>query len=552
MTTKKQTRKKKAEKEQTLADIDKKLWEAADKLRSNMDAAEYKHVVLGLIFLKYISDNFNEFGELLKSKLRDPKYEYYPGKLSREEIESALEDREYYKTHKVFWVPMAARWHTNIATGEKGIQDKAKQKDIGKIIDDAMAAIEKENPDKLKNVLPKIFAQRQPNIRLGELVDLVSSIGFTKSQKHPKDILGHVYEFFLGQFASAEGKKGGQFYTPRSVVDLIVECLEPYEGRVYDPAVGSGGFFVSSEKFIESHADKKHIDHAKNKVSLFGQESNPTTWRLSAMNMAIRGIEFNLGKRAADTFHNNQHPALKADFIMANPPFNIKDWGGEKLTDDRRWKYGIPPTGNANFAWLQHMIHHLSSKGYAGIVLANGSMSSNANSEGEIRKNLLEADLVDCMIALPGQLFFNTQIPACIWILARDKSGKKDNKRSRKKEVLFIDARSIGHMLNRTQKEFSDEDIQKIVGTYHEWRNKKGRYKDIPGFCKSAKLDEIKSHDYVLTPGRYVGMAESQDDGIPFYEKMNQLTKELKTHLDESKKIEKQIKANMAAIGFKI
>ena len=553
-TVRKKTRQKKAlkgsAKEQTLADIEKKLWEAADKLRANMDAAEYKHVVLGLIFLKYISDSFNEFRELLKTQFCDPNHEYYQEEISSTEIESELEDRDYYKAQNIFWVPALARWHSNSITGEKGIQDKAKQTDIGKTIDDAMVSIEKEN-HKLKNILPKIFAQRQTNIRLGELVDLISGIGFTNSSHHAKDILGHVYEYFLGQFASAEGKKGGQFYTPRSVVNLIVECLEPYEGRVYDPAVGSGGFFVSSEKFIESHTDKDHIDNAREKISLYGQESNPTTWKLSAMNMAIRGIDFNLGKKAADTFHNNQHPDLKADFIMANPPFNISDWGGDKLTDDRRWKYGTPPKGNANFAWIQHMIYHLSLRGYAGVVLANGSMSSNTNNEGTIRKNLLQADLVDCMIALPGQLFFNTQIPACIWILTKDKSGK-DGKRKRKNEVLFIDTRSMGTMINRTQRAFSDEDIKKVADIYHEWRNKESLYRDFPGLCKSTTLDEVKSHDYALTPGRYVGMAESKEDDVPFHERMNQLTKELREHFAESQRLEQEIKKNLSSIGFKI
>ena len=548
-TRKKTTKKKTAKKKQTLEDIEKKLWLAADKLRVNMDAAEYKHVVLGLIFLKYISDSFEEFRRQLRDQFSDPNHEYYCKGSSKKDIERELECRDYYTAKNIFWVPKAARWHKT--NGDGGIQDRAKQSDIGKIIDDAMDAIEKDNP-KLKGVLPKDFARRQPHIRLGELIDLVSTIGFNESEYNAKDVLGHIYEYFLGQFASAEGKKGGQFYTPKSVVNLIVECLEPYDGRVYDPAMGSGGFFVSSERFIESHTDKKHIDKAKRKISLYGQESNPTTWRLSAMNMAIRGIEFDFGKKPADTFTKNQHPDLKADFIMANPPFNISDWGGDKLTNDRRWKYGVPPAGNANFAWVQHMVHHLSPKGYAGIVLANGSMSSNTNNEGEIRKNLLEADLVDCMIALPGQLFFNTQIPACIWVLAKDKTGKRDKKRSRKKEVLFIDAREIGSMISRTQKEFSGEDIKTIAGAYHDWRSKSGQYEDVAGFCKSAKLQEIQSHDYALTPGRYVGMAKSEEDGVPFHEKMEILTKELATQFKESEKLEKKIKSNMAAIGFKI
>lgn len=540
----------KAKKPQTLEDIEKKLWQAADKLRANMDAAEYKHVVLGLIFLKYVSDSFDEFRENLKKELTDPTHDHYFEGASEEEIEAELEDRDYYKSNNIFWVPQIARWHGNTVTGYKGIQDKAKQSDIGKTIDDAMDAIEKDNP-KLKGVLPKDFARRQPNIRLGELVDLISTIGFNDSEHHSKDILGHVYEYFLGQFASAEGKKGGQFYTPKSVVNLIVECLEPYEGRVYDPAMGSGGFFVSSEKFIEAHTDKKHIDEAKRKISLYGQESNPTTWRLSAMNMAIRGVDFNFGKEPADTFTKNQHPDLKADYIMANPPFNISDWWSAELENDRRWKYGTPPQGNANFAWVQHMIYHLSPKGYAGIVLANGSMSSNTNNEGEIRKALLEADLVDCMIALPGQLFFNTQIPACIWILANKKDGS-DGKRKREKEVLFIDARNTGEMLNRTQKAFSEDDIKKLAGVYHEWRNKGSNFKSVQGFSKSVNLDFIKANNYVLTPGRYVGTEEAQSDDLPFDEKMNQLMVNLSNLKDDRKKIEDLLFSSLEKLGYKI
>ncbi len=512
-----------------------------------MDAAEYKHVVLGLIFLKYVSDSFDEFRENLKKELSDPKHDHYFDGASEEEIEAELEDRDYYKSNNIFWVPQIARWHGNTVTGYKGIQDKAKQSDIGKSIDDAMDAIEKDNP-KLKGVLPKDFARRQPNIRLGELVDLISTIGFNDSEHHSKDILGHVYEYFLGQFASAEGKKGGQFYTPKSVVNLIVECLEPYEGRVYDPAMGSGGFFVSSEKFIEAHTDKKHIDEAKRKISLYGQESNPTTWRLSAMNMAIRGVDFNFGKEPADTFTKNQHPDLKADYIMANPPFNISDWWSAELENDRRWKYGTPPQGNANFAWVQHMIYHLSPKGYAGIVLANGSMSSNTNSEGEIRKALLEADLVDCMISLPGQLFFNTQIPACIWILANKKDGS-DGKRKREKEILFIDARNTGEMLNRTQKAFSEDDIKKLASVYHEWRKPKGKYTDVAGFCNSAKLDLIKSHEYVLTPGRYVGASDVEIDEETYALRMADLQKTLSYQFEHSLTLQNVITEILKGIG---
>lgn len=546
--TKEKAEKKPAPKKQTLADIEKTLWAAADKLRVNMDAAEYKHVVLGLIFLKYVSDSFDEFRTKLKEEFKNPKHPNYFKGASEEDLEEELEDRDYYKANNVFWVPEVSRWFGNEVTGAKGIQDQAKSTKIGTIIDDAMAEIEKENP-KLKNILPKDFARRQPNIRLGELVDLISTIGFNDKEMHSKDVLGHVYEYFLGQFASAEGKKGGQFYTPKSVVNLIVECLEPYEGRVYDPAMGSGGFFVSSEKFIEMHSDKEHVNDAKKKISLYGQESNPTTWRLAAMNMAIRGMDFNFGKEPGDTFHNNQHPDLKADYIMANPPFNIKDWGASTLTQDRRWKYGIPPEGNANFAWVQHMIHHLGPKGYAGIVLANGSMSSNTNNEGEIRKNLLEADLVDCMIALPGQLFFNTQIPACIWILAKDKTGK-DGKRNRQKEVLFIDARNRGEMVDRTRKVFTEKTIEEIGKLYHLWRTPKGKYFDVTGLCKSAKLDEIKSNDYVLTPGRYIGTSEQEDDGVSFESKITDITKSLKKQFDESKVLENKIISSLKAFGY--
>jgi type I restriction enzyme M protein len=537
-------------KKQTLQDIEAKLWQAADKLRSNMDAAEYKHVVLGLIFLKYVSDSFDEFREILKTQFTNPKHPNYFKGATEKQIEKELEDRDYFKSNNIFWVPSEARWFGNSVSGTRGIQDDAKQTNIGKKIDDAMVAIENDNP-KLKNVLPKDFARRQPNIRLGELVDLISTIGFNDKEMNSKDILGHVYEYFLGQFASAEGKKGGQFYTPKSVVNLIVAFLEPYEGRVYDPAMGSGGFFVSSEKFIEMHTDKAHVSDAKKKVSLYGQESNPTTWRLAAMNMAIRGMDFNFGKEPADTFSKNQHPDLKADFIMANPPFNIKDWGAAALANDRRWQYGAPPEGNANFAWVQHMIHHLGPKGYAGIVLANGSMSSGQNNEGEIRKNLLNADTVDCMVALPGQLFFNTQIPACIWFLAKDKSGK-DGKRNRKNEVLFIDARNKGHMIDRTQKAFSHEVIEEIADTYHQWRKSKGKYEDISGYCKSAHLDEIKAHDFVLTPGRYVGATDIEDDGETFDSKMNTLARDLSELFSKNQILEKIVKSKMSGLGYEI
>ena len=542
-------KKKKAKKNssKTLRDIEKKLWEAADKLRANMDAAEYKHVVLGLIFLKYVSDSFDEFREILREQFKDPQHEHFYEEATEKEVEKELEIKDYYKAQNVFWVPEKSRWFGNAVTGTRGLQDDAKQANIGKRIDDAMVALEKENP-RLKNILPKDFAKRQPYIRLGELVDLISTIGFKDKEHHSKDILGHVYEYFLGQFASAEGKKGGQFYTPKSIVSLIVECLEPYKGRVYDPAMGSGGFFVSSERFIEMHSDRKHFNKAKRKISLYGQESNSTTWKLAAMNMAIRGMDFDFGKEPADTFRKNQHPDLKADFIMANPPFNISDWGGDKLTQDRRWKYGLPPEGNANFAWVQHMIHHLATRGYAGIVLANGSLSSNTSNEGEIRKNLVKKDLVDCIIALPGQLFFNTAIPACIWLLAKDKSGK-DGKRKRKNEVLFIDARNLGHMISRKQKDFSSEDIKRLSDIYHSWRNKNRKYKDELGLCKSAFLNEIKENDFILTPGRYVGLAQQEED-FNFEERFEALKSEFKEQLKEEAKLNKRILENLEKISF--
>ena len=512
-----------------LQKIEQTLWKTADKLRSNMDAAEYKHVVLGLIFLKYISDSFEELRGTLTKRIQNPDDDLYWEDARDEDIATELEDRDHYLAANVFWVPQEARWQT--------IQNQAKQPEIGKIIDSAMLVIEKENP-RLKGILNKEYGrERMKQVRLGELIDLIATIGFTDSEHKAKDVLGHVYEYFLGQFASAEGKKGGQFYTPKSIVNLIVEMLQPYKGRVYDPAMGSGGFFVSSEKFIEEHQGRL------GDISLYGQESNPTTWRLAAMNMAIRGLDFNFGKEPGDTFHNNQHPDLKADFVMANPPFNISDWGGEKLQDDKRWQYGNPPVGNANFAWVQHMLWHLNQNGKAGIVLANGSMSSNTNNEGMSRKNLVETDLVECMVALPGQLFANVQIPACIWFLSRNKA--------RKGQLLFIDARNVGQMISRVQKEFTGEDIGKIADCFHAWQNDEG-YEDVPGFCKTASLDDVRQHDHVLTPGRYVGAAEEEDDGVPFAEKMEQLTAQLRDKFAESARLEKQIRENLEGFGYDV
>jgi len=499
--------------------FEQKMWQAADKLRSNMDAAEYKHVVLGLIFLKYISDAFKEVYEKLKN---DP------------EGLSDPEDIDEYRMRNVFWVPPEARWNY--------LQKNAKQPTIGTLIDNAMDAIERDNPS-LKGVLPKDYARPAlDKQRLGELIDLIGTIGLGDEESRSKDILGRVYEYFLGQFADAEGKKGGQFYTPRCIVKLLVEMIEPYKGRIYDPCCGSGGMFVQSEKFIEAHGGKI------GDISIYGQESNPTTWRLCKMNLAIRGIEANIQR--GDSFHNDLHRDLRADFILANPPFNDSDWGGERLQNDIRWKYGIPPKGNANFAWVQHFIYHLSPHGIAGFVLANGSMSSMTSGEGEIRKNIVEDDLVDCMIALPSQLFYNTMIPACLWFVARDKSNGKF--RNRKGEVLFIDARKMGKMVDRRHRELTDEEIKKIASTYHAWRGEGGEYKDIPGFCKSATIEEIRKHNHILTPGRYVGFEEEEEDDEPFDEKMKRLTSELAQQFQKSRELEEEIRKNLESIGFEV
>ncbi|MFC2172117.1 type I restriction-modification system subunit M [Acidobacteriota bacterium] len=467
-----------------------KLWSAADKLRANMDAAEYKHVVLGLIFLKYISDAFED----------------QRGRLLAEHVQEAdPEDPDEYRAEGGFWVPKEARW--------EHLQSNAKQPKIGKLVDEAMVAIERDNQS-LKGVLPKNFARPAlDKQRLGEIIDLIGTIGLGDKENRSKDVLGRVYEYFLSQFATAEGKKGGQFYTPRCVVRILVEMLAPYKGRVYDPCCGSGGMFVQSEKFVEAHGGRL------GDISIYGQESNPTTWRLANMNLAIRGIEANFGPEHADSFHLDLHKDLKADFLLANPPFNSKDWGGDRLKDDARWKYGIPPVGNANFAWVQHFIHHLAPNGIAGFVLANGSMSSNSGGEGEIRKNIIEADLVDCMVALPGQLFYSTQISACLWFTARSKRNKRF--RDRRGETLFIDARKLGYLVDRVHREMTDEEIQKIAGTYHAWRGNKGagKYTDVPGFCRAVRIEEIAEHGYVLTPGRYVGAEEYEDEDEPFEER---------------------------------
>ena len=512
------------------------LWRAADALRSNMDAAEYKHVVLGLIFLKYISDAFEEHRiklEADRSEGADP------------------EDPDEYRAVNIFWVPKEARW--------SHLKANARQPTIGKLVDDAMLAIERDNPS-LKGVLPKDYAHpRLDKQRLGQLIDLIGDIGLGDKANRSKDILGRVYEYFLSQFAGAEGKKGGQFYTPRCVVQLLVEMLRPYKGRVYDPCCGSGGMFVQSEKFVEAHGGRI------GDISIYGQESNHTTWRLAKMNLAIRGIDGNLGKEHADSFHRDLHPDLKADYVLANPPFNDSDWGGERLKDDKRWKFGIPPAGTANFAWVQHFIYHLAPTGLAGFVLANGSMSSNQAGEGEIRKSIIEADLVDCMVALPGQLFYSTQIPVCLWFIARDK--KNSRFRDRRGETLFIDARKLGTLIDRVHRELTYDDISKIADTYHAWRGDNVgadlrvspdaqantqvcAYKDIPGFCKSATTDDIRGHNYILTPGRYVGAAEVEDDGEPFEEKMAKLTAALREQTEQAKKLDQLIWANLEDIGY--
>lgn len=495
------------------------LWSAADKMRNNMDPAEYKHVVLGLIFLKYISDAFTEMREVF---------------IAEEGYDGVEEDKDAYTGENVFWVPREARWDY--------LKANAKKPEIGKMIDDAMIAIEKDNPS-LKGVLSKNYARPDlDKVRLGELIDLMSTIGLGDKESRSKDVLGRVYEYFLGRFAGAEGKGGGEFFTPQSVVKLLVEMLEPYKGRIYDPCCGSGGMFVQSEKFVEAHGGNKHD------LAIYGQESNPTTWRLCKMNLAIRGIEGNLGPQNADTFHNDIHKDLKADFILANPPFNISDWGGDRLKDDVRWKYGVPPTGNANYGWIEHMIHHLAPTGIAGFVLANGSLSSNTSGEGEIRKNLIKAGLVDCIVALPPQLFYTTQIPACLWFVSRDRYDHKF--RNRHDEILFIDARKMGTMVSRKNIELTNEDVQKISDTYHAWRTIKGKYEDVNGFSKAVKIADVEKSGYVLTPGRYVGSDYVEEDDETFDEKMKRITNELSGQFKQSKELEERIRTNLKSIGY--
>ncbi len=604
--------------QQFLKELDVKLWASADKLRSALDAANYKHVVLGLIFLKYVSDAFEERQEELKKLFTQddsdeniyymPREDYESDEEYAESVNTELELHEYYQEKNVFWVPKRSRWEyikntaalaigsvlwleyknkevtsdeaeTIRATHLETASEEEKNKDpvttrkltsISWLVDQALEGIESYKIDgkpanpKLKGILPTISRYEVDNHNLTELINKFSDTSFRnpeyKGQKldlHSKDILGHVYEYFLGQFALAEGKQGGQYYTPKSIVTLIVEMLEPYQGRVYDPAMGAGGFFVSNDKFIEAHALDKHYNAAEQRkhISVYGQESNPTTWKLAAMNMAIRGIDFNFGKKNADTFLDDQHPDLRADYVMANPPFNIKDWWHAKLEEDVRWKYGTPPAGNANYGWIQHMLHHLNDNGSMGLLLANGSMSSNTNNEGEIRKALIEADLVECMVALPGQLFTNTQIPACIWFLTKNKKGGSSagqrGKRDRRGETLFIDARNLGFMKDRVLRDFTNDDIAKIADTFHAWQ-KGENYEDVKGFCYSASIDDLKKHDFVLTPGRYVGTADIDIDDEPFPEKMQRLTVQLKSQFEESDRLEKAIKDNLAGIGYEL
>ncbi|EHK7541329.1 type I restriction-modification system subunit M [Vibrio cholerae] len=574
--------------QQFLNELDDKLWKSAERLRNALDAANYKHVVLGIIFLKYVSDAFEERQQELRTLFTEdssedniyymPREDYDSDEEYNDAVNAELELHEYYQEKNVFWVPKQSRWGFLKSTAALPMGSEVelengqsfKLTSISKLLDNALDAIETYKIDgklaneKLKNVLPDISRYEVDNHNLIELINKFSDTSFRnpeyngqKLDLHSKDILGHVYEYFLGQFALAEGKQGGQYYTPKSIVTLIVEMLQPYQGRVYDPAMGAGGFFVSNDKFIEAHAADKHYNAAEQRkhISVYGQESNPTTWKLAAMNMAIRGIDFNFGKKNADTFLDDQHPDLRADYVMANPPFNIKDWWHAKLEGDIRWKYGTPPQGNANYGWIQHMLHHLNDNGSMGLLLANGSMSSNTNNEGEIRKAIIEADLVECMVALPGQLFTNTQIPACIWFLTKNKKGgssaTQKGKRDRRGETLFIDARNLGFMKDRVLRDFTSDDIAKIADVFHAWQSGTG-YKDEKGFCFSAKLEDLQKHDYVLTPGRYVGAADAEEDSEPFTDKMQRLTAQLKAQFAESDRLEKAIKENLAGIGYEL
>lgn len=562
------------EQQQYLKDLERKLWTAADKLRSSLDASQYKHAVLGLIFVKYVSDAFKLRQDEIKAALINPEHEYYldPTDFTEEElaeeIAAELELRDYYTEKNVFWLPTESRWqflqdHAPAVIGGAELKIDGKMKKItsvGHLIDNALEAIGRDN-QKLRTVLNKSYTSLKiDQVKLNELINLIATIPFVHADLNSKDILGHVYEYMLGQFALAEGKKGGQFYTPASIVTLIVEMIEPFEGRVYDPAMGSGGFFVQSDKFIECRANQKEIDPItqKQKISIYGQEYNHTTWQLAAMNMAIRGLDYDFGKEPASTYTNVQHPDLRADFIMANPPFNMKEWNTGVDEKDPRFIYGQPPANNANFAWMQHMLHHLAPEGSQALLLANGSMSSTTNNEGTIRQSLIENDLIECMVALPGQLFTNTQIPACIWFLTKNKSARVDKAgrklREREGEVLFIDARNLGYMKDRVLRDFTRDDIEKVADLFHAWKIGEEvngvTYEDQAGFCKSATLEEITKHDFVLTPGRYVGATEEEDDGIPFNEKMITFTAKLNEQFVESATLEVEIKKNLVELGY--
>ena len=525
-TTRRKRTKTKSEDNGAASNYKSQLWQMADALRGSMDASEYKHVVLGLIFLKYVSDGFEEMRARLEGEVNqnvDP------------------DDRDEYRAEHIFWVPEEARWDY--------LKSQAHQPTIGVLIDHAMACIEADNPA-LKNVLPQDY--HRPALekhRLGQLIDLISNIKVGDAKARARDVLGQVYEYFLKEFAGAEGRRGGEFYTPSCIVKLLVEMIQPFKGRVYDPCCGSAGMFVQSVEFINAHASGNgNGGRAKDDISIFGQESNYTTWRLARMNLAIRGIEGSIEQ--GDTFRGDLHPELRADYILANPPFNISEWGGDLLTDDLRWQFGVPPSGNANFAWLQHMVHHLSRRGVAGVVLANGSMSSVQNGEGKIRENLIERDVVDCMVALPGQIFHHTPIPACLWFLSKDRMGS--GSRDRRGEILFIDARKMGHLIDRTHRELSSEDIARIANTYHAWRDLEPdtEYADVPGFCKSATIDDVRKHGHVLTPGRYVGVAPTEEDSEPFQQKMTRLTAQWRNQSKEARQLDEQIEANLSSLGF--
>jgi type I restriction enzyme M protein len=513
--------------------LEQRLWDAADALRGNQEPSEYKHVVLGLVFLKYISDRFEERRKAIEITLSDPDSDdYIPNAARREQF---IESRDEYTSHNVFWVPADARWDS--------IQAKAKLPSVGQDIDKAMDLIEKENPV-IRGVLPRNYGREGLDKgRLGQLVDLIGSIGFTETDDHGSDdVLGRVYEYFLGQFAGKEtGKDAGAFYTPRWVVKLLVEMLEPYKGRVYDPAAGSGGMFVESSKFVKAHGGKR------TDISVYGQEFTDATWKLAKMNLALRGIEADMGDRSADSFTQDLHPDLRADFVIANPPFNVSTWWDAKLADDPRWKFGTPPEGNANFAWVQHFLYHLSPNGTAGFVMANGALSSKQNGEGEIRRNLVDAGLVDCIVALPSKLFYNVQIPVTLWFISKARAG--NGHRERTDEVLFIDARKLGTLISRKLRELTEEDIARIAGTYHSWRNRDGGYEDIPGFARSAKIEEIESHDYVLTPGRYVGAEDSELDEEEPDDRIARLTSELLAEFERGRELEDIVRRQLGGVS---